>query len=212
MIKITKKSLIISPYLSTRWDNILSIRLLPGDILSFQLKDQTHAEVPHLSIEEIDEILKAHAHYINSEPTIESFRFSFPSLRNTGAIDPMAMEHNPQQANLPPLPTKLLEKIATLVKTLGIDGFTLISPPEPHCNCTYCQLARTVQQPQEIEEEVTDEDLKFRNWDVKPSGNQLYSVSNPLDETEHYTVFLGSPIGCTCGSKSCEHIRAALDS
>ena len=33
---------------------------------------------------------------------------------------------------------------------------------------------------------------------------------DPLDPNEHYNVFLGTPLGCTCGEKDCEHIRAVL--
>ena len=40
----------------------------------------------------------------------------------------------------------------------------------------------------------------------------LIVVTNPLDANEHYNVFLGDPIGCTCGQKNCEHIRAVLNS
>ncbi|NGX33463.1 MAG: hypothetical protein K1060chlam4_01531, partial [Candidatus Anoxychlamydiales bacterium] len=40
----------------------------------------------------------------------------------------------------------------------------------------------------------------------------LYRVTNPLDENEHYSVFLKDPIGCTCGKKNCEHVKAVLNS
>ncbi|MGH2612567.1 MAG: hypothetical protein ACRDFB_05905, partial [Rhabdochlamydiaceae bacterium] len=62
------------------------------------------------------------------------------------------------------------------------------------------------------EEEVSDEDLKFRTWDIKQENDKLYSVTNPLDKKEHYNVFLGKPLGCTCGNKNCEHIQAVLKS
>jgi hypothetical protein len=35
---------------------------------------------------------------------------------------------------------------------------------------------------------------------------------NPLDHKEHYNVFLGDPIGCSCGNNNCEHIQAVLKS
>jgi hypothetical protein len=66
--------------------------------------------------------------------------------------------------------------------------------------------------PLEEIEEVSDEDLKFRDWEIKQTAEQLYTVTNPLDANEHYNVFLGSPLGCTCGDKNCEHIRAVLTS
>ena len=65
---------------------------------------------------------------------------------------------------------------------------------------------------QEAVEEVTIDDLRFREWDIKQTGDKLYTVANPLHAEEHYTVFLGSPIGCTCGEQNCQHIRAVLNS
>jgi len=89
---------------------------------------------------------------------------------------------------------------------------------EPHCNCPYCQIANAMQgtvsevEEKEVEEEVTEDDLKFREWDIKQEGDKLYIVTNPLDADEHYQVFLGTPVGCTCGQKNCEHIRTVLSS
>ena len=62
------------------------------------------------------------------------------------------------------------------------------------------------------EEIVSDAELHFREWDIKQLEKQLYNVTNPLDTTEHYQVFLGTPLGCTCGKTNCEHIRAVLNS
>ena len=96
---------------------------------------------------------------------------------------------------------------------------------EPHCNCMYCQIARAFSDKEslvdqdtvnpEIEEAVSDVELTFReDWIINPesSNKNLYLVINPSDEAEKYTVFLGKPIGCTCGEKNCEHIRAVLNS
>ena len=62
------------------------------------------------------------------------------------------------------------------------------------------------------EEKIDDLDLVFRDWEIKELSNNLYTVTNPLDLNEHYNVFLGEPIGCTCGHKNCEHIKAVLQS
>ena len=61
-----------------------------------------------------------------------------------------------------------------------------------------------------IEEEVSAADLTFRSWDIKQEADQLYTVTNPLNAKEHYSVFLGEPLGCTCGFKNCDHIQAVL--
>ncbi len=84
--------------------------------------------------------------------------------------------------------------------------------PEPHCNCPHCQIARAMHgiEKQELEEPVSDEDLKFRDWEIKQTGEKLYSVTNPIDPSEQYTVFLGEPVGCTCGHSHCEHIKSVL--
>ena len=60
------------------------------------------------------------------------------------------------------------------------------------------------------EEIVSDEDLAFRDWEIKQTTDEKYQVTNPLDANEQYNVFLGNPLGCTCGEKNCEHIRAVL--
>ena len=82
----------------------------------------------------------------------------------------------------------------------------------------HCQIMRIMREDQEEatdnshEEEVTAEDLRFREWDIEHSGDHLFVVSNPLNQQEQYNVFLGKPVGCTCGQPNCEHIRAVLNS
>ena len=78
-----------------------------------------------------------------------------------------------------------------------------IPKAEPHCNCTYCQIARAIQagslelgEHDEVEE-VSEEDLKFRDWDIEQKSEEIYEVTNPIDQNEHYQVFLGNPVGCT---------------
>jgi hypothetical protein len=72
-------------------------------------------------------------------------------------------------------------------------------------------LGNKTQDEEEQEEMVSDEELKFRSWDVVQTGEKLYLVCNPIDSKEHYNVYLGEPIGCTCGQTHCEHIRAVLN-
>lgn len=133
-------------------------------------------------------------------------------------------QHNPEQADMPDMPEDLLQKVTQLAQTIGIDDPGAIQKPEPHCNCMHCQIARAIHKgvdeakianpktEQGEEEIVTDEDLKFKTWDIAQTGEKLYQVSNPLDAKEQYCVFLGDPVGCTCGEKHCEHARAVLSS
>jgi hypothetical protein len=137
-------------------------------------------------------------------------------IENFGSV----LQHNPELSNAPDLPKEMLNKIASISKAVGIDDPNLIPKPEPHCNCFHCQISRAIQSSNDEEqisaepeeEVVSDEDLKFRLWDVAQTSDQLFLVSNPMDSKEHYSVFLGEPIGCTCGEKNCEHIRAVLNS
>ena len=62
------------------------------------------------------------------------------------------------------------------------------------------------------EEEVTDRDLSFQQWAIEQTGDKLFCVTNKLDRLEKYNVFLGDPVGCTCGIQGCEHILAVLKS
>ena len=46
-------------------------------------------------------------------------------------------------------------------------------------------------QEENLDEEVNEEDLKFRSWDIKQTNEHLYEVINTLDTKEKYNVFLG---------------------
>lgn len=128
----------------------------------------------------------------------------------------MAMQHNPSNAHSPDLPPEVLEKMIGMAKLFSNNELGSFPKPEPHCNCMHCQIARAVhgiekkaETPQE-EEPIHDEDLSFRTWDILQQGDKLYTVSNPIDPKEKYSVYLGSPVGCTCGQSNCEHIKAVL--
>jgi len=153
------------------------------------------------------------------------FGFNIPMKGNIPLFDNMSsmLQHNAEQAESYELPLEILSKIANIAKNLGIEDPASLPKPEPHCNCPHCQIARAMRDGvsgvEEIaeaepvlEEEVSDADLKFRTWDITQTGEKLFTVTNPLDDKEHYSVFLGEPIGCTCGNKHCEHIRSVLSS
>lgn len=218
-MKITSKILSIPPYLSTTWKNISSLHVQADGNLIVFLQNRVRIEVPGLSKETIDEIFEAHARSAEEEKALKSLldggplSFSLP-MKLDGSFDPLGstLQHNPEQANFPPIQPEILKKIATIAKAFGLDDDSYLSKAEPHCNCTYCQLARALHGSEEVIEEVNEEDLKFRDWGIEQEGDQLYKVTNPLDSNECYNVFLGDPLGCTCGSKNCEHIRAVLNS
>lgn len=218
-MKITSKILSIPPYLSTTWKNVASLSVRPeGGLFTLivGLQDMTRIEIPALNQEMVDEIFEAHARSNEVEgqsPLDSPFSLSVPMLSDGGGLAPLPFQHNPEQADLPPLQPSILKKIGAIIRALGGEEIALNAAAEKDCNCMYCQMARAIRGEEEPkEEEIAPEDLRFRDWEIAQTGDQLYSVTNPLDANEHYSVFLGSPVGCTCGSKNCEHIRAVLNS
>ncbi len=228
---INEKILSLPPYISTTWESIASLHV-SGVALVISLNNGTSIHIPNLSPDILTKIFQTHSEFISSkakqkqsnEATSQLFNMDnvinlgFP-MRFGGTLEGLgaAMQHNPEQANAPDLPKEVLEKISAVAKIMDSDQ-TLNNAlkAEPHCNCVHCQISRAITgeaplKEREIEEEVSDEDLKFRTWDVVQSGDNLYTVSNPLENDEHYNVFLGNPIGCTCGEKNCEHIKAVLN-
>jgi hypothetical protein len=226
-MKITTTILSIPPYLSTTWKNISSLHVREergAFTLVVILQNRVQVEVPGLDKGTIDAVFEAHAHYAEEStpknrplnPLDSPFSFSLP-LQADGPIDTLGsgMQHNPEQADLPPIPPEVLKKITMIARAFGLDDASALPKAEPHCNCAYCQITRSLQGEEPKEEpieEITEQDLSFRDWEIKKSGDQLYDVINPLEPNEHYSVFLGTPLGCTCGSKNCEHIRAVLNS
>lgn len=229
-MKINNQLLSIPPYVSTAWENVASLHVESRTgklLLILSLTNGQVIEVPGLHPGIIKAVFSAHARFVETDQQTRShpmvsaeqvFTFGFP-LQENGALSspPPILQHNPELADSPDLPPSLLSKIAELAKNLGLKASAFIPEPEPHCNCTHCQIAKAMhtglnaESPAE-EEIVTDEELKFRTWDINQAGDKLYTVSNPLDTAEHYNVYLGEPVGCTCGNPHCEHIRAVLSS
>lgn len=227
-MKINEKILNIPPYISTSWKNIISLHVEEKQgqsLLVVSMKDGSRISVPGLGQTSIDAIFDAHAKYLENPssnpiaglPIEPGMNFGFPLKIGAGGIESIGsmMQHNPDQANSPNLPREILEKIAAVAKALGIDNPGALPKAEPHCNCMHCQIARVLHGDKELDEAdiaVSEEDLKFRQWDIEQTKEKLYAVTNPLDKNEHYSVYLGEPLGCTCGKKNCEHIRAVLES
>lgn len=221
-MKINHKVLSIPPFLSTSWKNVASLRLKPDGRLSIALVDGKEVEVPGLQPIVIEAIFAAHERFLETDPASghkeqgkQIFSMSLPMKMGPMGLDALGpfMQHNQEQANMPNFPPELVQQIAELSKMLNIDGGQLMSQAEPHCNCPHCQIVRALTGQEgktEQEEIVTDEDLRFCNWKIEKTGDRLYTLTNPLDPNETYNVFLGEPIGCTCGQKSCEHIEAVL--
>lgn len=135
-----------------------------------------------------------------------------------------AMQHNNSLAFAPDLPKEMLSKITSVIKALSPDELLTIAPAELACNCPHCQITRAIRGETQLSETihtsheetplatVLDSELHFQQWNIQEISSNLYSVTNKLDQAESYNVYLGSPVGCTCGNTGCEHILSVLNS
>lgn len=227
-MKITDKILSIPPYISTSWSKVASLHMCDKDLI-ITLWDTTRIEIPDLTKPVIDEIFTAHASYLEQQPAkqpakaeTQEFQIAAPLRMLFGTLESItqAMQHNPTYSNLAPLPSEIVTKIQQVAKNLPPDELANYLHPVDGCNCMYCQISRILKGDASStttetiehtsEEEVKEEDLRFEQWDVQSTGDKMYTVTNKLDPNEHYRVFLGDPIGCTCGKDNCEHIVAVL--
>lgn len=230
-IKITEKILSIPPYISTSWSRIASLHI-KGNILAITMTDGETVHVPNLNTETLQSIFQHHALSLEKEPLSSSentdlykaketldqgepgIRLAFgTSLEGLGSM----MQHNPNQSDAPDLPPEILQKIGAIAKIIAPADDQLAMPKaEPNCNCFHCQIARVLKPSASVQEheepEVSAEELQFQQWTITQTGDKLFSVVNRLDEHEKYHVYLGEPVGCTCGKPGCEHILAVLKS
>lgn len=222
------------PYISTSWKHVAALHT-DENLLVVHLNDGDAIAIPGLKPEIIELIFGAHAAFLEKDGTaiftsnhpngskvqassrdgIVELPFKFGVMPFDGGVP---MQHNPEFAKAPDLPKEMVQKIASITKILAGDDPNALPKGEPHCNCFYCQIARATHQddkqdiPAIIDETVLDNELLFQQWEIKQAGEQLFTVTNKLDNHEHYNVFLGEPVGCTCGRHGCEHIIAVLNS
>lgn len=228
-LKITDSLLSIPPYLSTTWEHIASL-YMKGGILAVTLEDGESIHIPNLTPETIQLIFRQHALYLDRKVTAHTqqsaseapsageatIRFAFgQSLEGLEHV----MQHNPHQSNAPDLPHHVIQKISAIARIMGPTEIDNLPAPVPHCNCFYCQIARSFQHDspppcadEERGEHVEEKELQFQQWTITQIGEQLFLVVNRLDPNEKYQVFLGEPVGCTCGKGGCEHILSVLKS
>jgi hypothetical protein len=156
---------------------------------------------------------------LSSDITNDSpFRFGIANIDGLAS----ALEHNQAKANMPDLPAEMIQKIAAIAKIVAPTESRDFPKAEPHCNCMYCQIARaivhgiegeeTLPPPKELERKAVEEVLPYQPWDIQQKGHLMYQVIDKQDPTKKFTVFLGEPMGCTCGQQGCEHLIAVLKS
>jgi hypothetical protein len=236
-MKVDFNIISVPPYISTSWKNVDSLFLENDNSLVITLKNGTNVKIPALDKATIELIFNTHAKVLakqdstnppaaippfianDTQPLGGNFSNSFPLKIGPDGIEAMgaALSHNPDQANAPDLPIDMLKKIAMVAKIIASEVPENSFPkPENGCNCTHCQIARAIHKSidpsfEEQEEEISEEDLKFKEWDITSLGNNIYVVID-LSTQEEFRVFLGEPLGCTCGEKNCVHIKAVLKS
>jgi hypothetical protein len=239
---INSKILHLPPYLSTSWNYIASVHMHDTTLIITLIKGNaiTIANLPPEIIENIfkahaefldtgrmpekppsSQVQAKNLHpfaqaLMNAEQNMEvPFRFGFSSLDGLGS----ALQHNQAQSNAPDLPEEILQKISAIAKIVTPEDQSALPKAEPHCNCMHCQIARAVTSGLQIktsepdpEPVVTEEELTFQPWNIQQTGDKIYTVTNRIDMLEKYTVYLGDPVGCTCGKSGCEHILVVLKS
>ncbi len=181
--------------------------------------DNFQEKTPHLSTENDKKSLSSFPFLtsITSHSDL-SFKVGPHMLDGLGV-----MQHNPNQASSPDIPEEILKKITAIAKIVVPDEPHLLPQAEPHCNCLFCQISRAITQELTVECEidhqeefseikVPNEELQFCQWEISQINDNLYHVTNRMDDQEKYSVFLGDPLGCTCGISGCEHIVAVLKS
>ncbi len=218
-------------------DNILSISLADGDIIEIPdlnkelialifeahqtfLENEVASERTPSKASEIKQVNPLPAQENNSLE--HPFKIGFATLDHLGS----ALEHNPSQAESPEIPKEILQKIAAIAKIVAPEDLShfKVEPHYRHCNCLHCQISRAIENGSQdlkenspgisntVEPSVSDEELQFCQWDITQTGEKMYLVANRLEPGEKYSVYLGEPIGCTCGKPGCEHVLAVLKS
>lgn len=241
MMKITSQILSIPPFLSTRWDYIQSIRVQEKSLL-ITLQSGPPCSIPGLTDEQISQIFSSFALYAQPHKEeqktdeilkkdltqlVEGVKKGFnefvsllSKLGGQSGSFAKALEHDPSNAHLPPLPPEAIGRVEMLLQIVPEEDILSMPEPVAHCNCMYCQVQRLLRTallkrkkfPENEGEPVDENELKFNEWIVEPGEDKVYIVRNKLNPHEEYKVFLGEPLGCTCGKANCEHIIAVLRS
>ena len=225
---INTKVLNIPPFISVQWNQIEYLST-ENDNLIVSLKSGKTVEIPHLSPEILEQIFSVHADAMEAEssPTatpMKTHLFGSSDVKiGFSTMDPnglgIPLQHMDELRDSPDLPAEVIEKVRVVSKLLPAEDVRHAQKPVDNCNCPFCQISAAIQadhpqvdEHEEIEVEILDEELSFSQWEIAQKGDMLYEVKNKLDTHETYNVFLGSPVGCTCGRSGCEHILAVLKS
>lgn len=156
-----------------------------------------------------------------------AFQFGISSMDGLGN----PMQHNPAHANAPDLPLEILQKIGAIVKIVAPEEIVTGTIAEQDCNCPYCQITRAISVDGDDESQLFSELSSWTDilenpelthahdlsseisspWKIQETGPNQFLVVDTSNQSE-FRVFLGNPVGCTCGEEGCKHIVAVLKS
>lgn len=237
-MKIGPNNLHFPPYISTSWDQVKLITA-DETKLTITLVSGREVHIPELEAEVIEAVFDAYQEYresIDTEASAEHTQSTgnevqdlFSGLQNLiknfkgmpvqfgVGIEGLEslFENLPNEKPSP----ELIKQVQQMTKMMGINPNDL-PRPEPHSQTAYSQILRAIRNEEEVstpdhpdlpsEEEVYEEDIAFQQWLIKKTGDNLYDVINKLNPNEVYQVYLGNPVGCTCGESGCEHLLTVL--
>ncbi|MFZ4098935.1 MAG: hypothetical protein ACOYKZ_01225 [Chlamydiia bacterium] len=222
---ITRRALHLPPYISTSWQHVVSLHMEQdeeeGPILVVTLVNGTQILVPALEEPVVRQIFAVHAKVLEAEQSTQEPSIAQVMTKRTPTevvadeLETM-MEHTPSQADAPPLPRDLLDRVQQLGKLMGADFVVTLPQPEPGCNCCHCQVHRALhhglaQQAASASAPPVDEQASGSDWTIQSEeGSTAFHVIRGSDESVSYLVTLGESISCSCGQPGCEHIRAVL--
>lgn len=159
----------------------------------------------------------AQALFANDFIAESPFQFSISNMDGFAS----ALQHNQSQANMADLPQEVIQKIASIAKIVAPADAQELPKAEPHCNCMYCQIARAISSGIEDDPlpetpnptlQIPQEEPDNTLWIITQKGELMYEVAEKKDPQNKFNVFLGNPVGCTCGQEGCEHLIAVLKS
>ncbi len=203
------------PYLSTSWEHVAAVSMHTSGRVEISLNNGCCVLLPDINPEQTELIFQCHKRHLSKKASAEGrltqkigMGLEFPG---SGAIP---LQHNPLEAEGSQLPEEFIEKLAEITKATLPKEMLAEFVPEPHCHCTFCEIARAANPGIEELVEIASikEEPELPKWIVQQVSEKLYNVSNSKDPAESYSVFLGQPIGCTCGKADCDHIISVLKS
>lgn len=238
---INREVFSIPPHISTSWGHVIALHMHESHLV-VSLTDGIIVKIPHLSNELIEQIFDVHAAYLSEqnsrkqrprslknelEGLTTGLTAELPFRLGTSSMENMmmsSMQHNPEQAHMPDLPSEIIDKIAAIAKIVSPGDATNLPKGEPHCNCMFCQMSRAIHthiddaEPELEVQHSPSEPVAIAvsptdPWVVLPSENSCYTVHHKDSPYEQYKVFIKEgEVGCNCGQQGCEHIIAVLRS